>query len=384
MVPGGTGPASEVERRVPAFDKGLFFDPKAPPPRGLVKMVEPVQPPRLVARLRIPLSAGGAPGLKFGDGVRVVGREILAVVPGVLTVGEGRLDVIPFHVVAGDVAAGQDLSFFGNILVGGDVLEGATLEGEDVYVEGNVRGASITARGDVWVGGEIAGMEQEVVEAHGRVFARSISNTAVQGLGDVVARDAIACSEISSHGRVIVTAERGTVVGGSVSALRGIQARTIGSDFGGTLTRVAVGPDFLTLQRLAGMEQRIREHEASLARIAELKRRIGVETASLVKIPQDKQDLYISLLRKEDKVGGELLSLRRGKERFEQSMKEFLEASVEVFEKLHPPVQVQIGEVIETIRERLEGVVLALGKDRKIVVRKEDSHGGSGAGRALA
>ena len=378
MVPGGTGPASPVEYRVLAFDKSLFFDPKAAPPRDLVKMVEPVQPPRLVARLRDPLTAGADPGLKFGDGVRVVGREVLAVAAGALTVGEGRLDVIPFYVVAGDVAAGQDLSFFGNILVAGDVGEGATLEAEDVYVAGNVRGATITARGDVWIGGEIAGMEQEVVEAHGRVFARSISNTAVQGLGDVVARDAITYSEITSHGHVIVTAERGTVVGGSVSALRGIQARTIGSDFGGALTKVAVGPDFLTLQRLAGMEQRIKEHEAGLARIAELKRQIGVETASLMKIPQEKQDLYISLLRKEDKVGGELLSLRRGKERFDLSMKEFLEASVQVFEKLHPPVQIQIGEVIETIRERLEGVVLALGKDHKIVVRKEDPHGGQG------
>ncbi len=376
--PFGAGPDAAIEYLTRPFPKDRFLDPRAAPPQDLLQLVETVQPARIVARIRPPAPAGALPGgLKLGDGARVVGREVLAVVQGALTVGEGKLDVIPFYVVAGDAAPSQDIAFFGNVLVAGDVREGATLQAEDVYVAGNAQAATITAKGDVWVGGEIAGMGQGTVEAHGRVFARSISNATVQGLGDILVRDAITYSEVTSNSRVIVAAERGAMVGGTVSALRGIVARNIGSDFG-ALTQMTVGRDFLTVQRLMGLEQRIKAHEEGLARIAELKRQIGVETASFMKIPREKQDLYISLLQKEDKIGEELMSLRRGKERFDQAMKEFLQASIQVLEKLHPPVQIQIGQAIETIRERLEGVVLVLGQDNKIAVRREDPHGRQG------
>ena len=203
------------------------------------------------------------------------------------------------------------------------------------------------------------------------MYARAISDANVQSLGDVVVRNSITYSDVTSNGEVKVVAEQGALVGGNISALRAITARNVGSDFG-TYTTTSVGVDFLTPRRLSRIDQRIREYEENLSKIDLLKQKLSAAKVDISKLPPEKQDLYISVLQKEIKTREELNSLRRSKEKFDRAIKDFLKASIRVLENLHPPVKVQIGDAIEEIRERMHKVTLVLDPENKIFAKTEE------------
>lgn len=381
------GEDGSVEFLCGVFDKGRLFSTEAPGNPEMLAGLETVEAGRTVARIRPP--GEGQPGrgvrgqelrpfrgaeaaVRLGDGLRRApgGTEIQAAHAGVVVRDGESLDVVPFYVISGDLRPGQDTSFNGNVLVTGNMLGPVTVRAEDVYVAGSVEAATLAAMGDIWIGGGFAGKKTGTAETDGRFYARSIADATVTALGDVVARNSITYSEVTSNARVVVVEERGTIVGGAIAALREIVARTIGSDFG-TETATTVGCDFLTPRRLEKIDRRIREHEQNLAKIDLLKRKLAEARVDVTKLPPDKQDLYIAVLQKELKAREELASLRRGKEKFAASMREFLKASIKVLEMLHPPVKVRIGQAVREIQERLEKVTLVLDQDRQISARKE-------------
>lgn len=341
----------------------------------VVAAVEPAgegSPGTSVRGETIPSVRGNDLPFKIGEGLQLSpnGREVKAVAAGCLVLGETSLDIIPLYVVAGNLAAGADLQFNGNILVTGGVLGPVSITCEDLFVQGNLEAAQVFASGDVFVGGGIVGKKTGVVEADGRVAARFVSDATLRSMGDLIVRNSITYSDVTTNGRISVISEKGAIVGGSVSALKGIVAKSVGSDFG-TYTTTTVGKDFLSDGRLAAIERRIKEHEANLAKMEMIKRKLSEAKIDISKLPPEKQDIYISILQKELKAREELNSLRRGKERFDRAIKDFLEASIRVVEELHPPVRVQIGEAIQEIRERMEKVILVLDRDNRILSKKE-------------
>lgn len=381
------GDDATIDFACKVFDKSRLFRADLPAEIDLMEAIETVEVGRLVARLQPPregrpgrnLKGQDIPGpkgaeldLKFGPGLRVAPTrlELHAIASGAVVRNGRDVDIVPFYIVTGDLAAGQDVAFNGNVLVTGSVLGPVSIKGEDVIIGGSAESATIQSSGDVWIGGGFVGRRQGTAETDGRFYARTISDATVHALGDVVARNAITYSEVTSNGRVVVTEERGTIVGGSVSALLEIVARTIGSDFG-TSTSTTVGHDYLTSKRLEKIEGRIKEFEATLAKIELLKRKFAEARVDVTKLPPDKQDMYIAVLQKEVKGREELNTLRRSRERFAKAMKDFVQASVKVLEQLHPPVKVQIVDAVREIRERLERVTLVLNRN-EILVRKEE------------
>lgn len=381
--PAGQGEDGGIEYACRVFDKERLF---AEETGESDLAVENVAAGQLLARIRPPTA--GRPGrgvrgqelpgirgreveLRPGAGVQRTPGELRAVISGAVVRDGPDVDVVPFYVVTGDLHFGQDVGFAGNVLVTGHVLGPVTIRAEDVFIAGSAEEAEIHARGDVWIGGAFAGKRRGVIESEGRVRARAISDAAVTALGDVVARNSITYSDVTSNDRVLVTEERGSVVGGQIAALREIVARTIGSDFG-TETTTTVGCDFLSPKRLEKIELRIREHEQNLAKIDLLKRKFAEARVDVTKLPPDKQDLYIAVLQKEQKAREEMAGLRRAQEKFAQSVRRFLQATIRVLDQLHPPVKVRIGEAVREIQERLERVTLALDRENHILVRKEE------------
>ncbi len=381
------GEDAQIHYRVPVFDKAPFFGPERFE-GDWGKLANPVKAGQKVASIRPP--GPGKPGvsvrgdrvepppgddlrIRLGEGLQASpnGRDVHAVLAGVVTRDDDSVDVVPMYVVEGDLFPGQVVNHKGHVLVTGNVIGPVSIHAEDIYVQGTVEGAQLYASGDVYVGFGIVGKNTGTVEADGRVHARSIADTTIEALSDVVARNSITYSDVTSNGEIRVTAERGAIVGGAVSALRGIVARDVGSDFG-THTSTAVGVNFLTVRRLKRIEKKMKEYEKNLAKIDLLKRRVAQANIDVRKLPPEKQDLFISVLQKEMKTREELNSLRRSKEKFDGAMKEFLQATIRVLENLHPPVKVRIGGVIEEIRERMRCVTLVLDHKRRISARTEE------------
>jgi uncharacterized protein len=380
------GEDGSVSFAVKAFDKRMLIDPESSFFGDLAALVEDVKAGTLVARLTpgtpgrpgidirgktSPAAAGRALNLAVGEGLQLQadGRELYALGRGSLVVGDESLDLVPFHVIEGQVSVGQDIAFDGNVLVTGHVTGPVRIQARDILIAGNTEAASLSASGDVWIGGMIEG--KATVEAEGRVFVRSITDATVRAVRDVYVAESIVESRVASSGRVVVRPGRGRIEGGEVSAFRGIVTHSVGSSFG-LATSVRVGVQDLRGPLLAELSKRIKENEEALVKIDDLKdQQVGPGRPALALGP-DQQGLYISILRKEIQALEELRGLRRRHQRLEGGREEGRPPSINITGPLHPPVSVEIGEGQDVIQEPMNGVVLTLGPDRKVVSGKPE------------
>jgi len=196
-----------------------------------------------------------------------------------------------------------------------------------------------------------------------------VADAEIEALGDVIVTNSITYSNVTSNSRVVVTAERGAVIGGKVAALRGIEARSIGSDFG-TYTVTAVGRDFLTARRLERLKEIIGVHQDNLAKIAEVKGKLAKANVDVRKLPPEKQDIYLGILRKEARSQSELAALSRRRDRLNQALSDVLEATIRIREELYPPVRVEIADAIREIEGRLKSVVVYRDRKEGILTRQ--------------
>jgi uncharacterized protein (DUF342 family) len=322
----------------------------------------------------IPARSPGELAVELGSGLK--GRysasgEIHAISPGQLVLDARRLEVMPLFLVEGDLAPDAPaIDFRGLVVVLGNLC-GQKVDADEVIVAGNCERSEVRSAGDVFVGGGVIGKKEGRIFADGRVAARHVSDAEVEALGEIIVTNTITYSEVTSNGRVIVTAERGSIVGGRVAALRGIEARSVGSDFG-TYTVTAVGRDFLTGRRLERLREVIALHEDNLEKIDALKSKLARHRVDVKKLPPAKQDIYLGVLRKEARSRQELEGLIRRRDRLSRVLSDVLEATIRIREELYPPVRVEIADAIREIEERLRRVVVFRDGDRGIVTRADE------------
>ncbi len=359
-----------LKKHVPEFIKDLKegeaigrYRPPVPGETGINVRGKSI-PAKSPARLSVELGAGLRPS--GGDS-----GEIRTVSPGQLVLDARRLEVLPLFLAERDYGPDSpEINFRGLVVILGN-LSGQRVDADEVIIAGNCERSEVHSAGDVFIGGGVIGKKVGKIYADGRVAARHVADAEVEALGDIIVTNTITYSEVTSNSRVLVTAERGAIVGGQISALRGIETRSLGSDFG-TYTVTAVGRDFLTSKRLERLKEIIGVHEDNLRKISALKGKLTKANVDLKRLPPAKQDIYLGILRKEVKSQQELESLLRRRERLSQVLSDVLEATIRVREELHPPVRVEIADAIKDIEEHLRRVVVFRDRKEGIVARAEE------------
>ncbi len=148
---------------------------------------------------------------------------------GKIEVKEGKIDIQNVHEIMGDVDAiiGK-IEFFGDVIINGNVEGGIVIRaGRNIEVHGTTGAASLFAGGDVMLTRGIQGGGK--ISARGNVFAEFIENTTVDA-GGLVQANVILNARVSAKDKVISIGKRGAIIGGSVHALKGIEAMTAGND----------------------------------------------------------------------------------------------------------------------------------------------------------
>lgn len=382
-----TGEVPRVELKVPAFVKTALFDLDRPFASPLPDTVARVSAGQAIAELR-----GGSPG---HPGLNVLGEEIPAVgsammpfrlgegiapaearsmwaaaVSGTPVVDGNKHDVVPFYVVNGNLSSTEPVRFAGHVLVTGAVHGPVEIRCRDLYVGAALECADVEATGDVYIQGRIVGKKQGTIRAGGSIWAHTISDAVVEAMGDIVVRDSIVYSEVTSNGRVVVTSKQGAIFGGAVTALKEIRAGKIGSDFA-SFTSTVVGKDMLSERRIKRAEEQIHALEQTLSKIDLIKKRLSEGGVKTQQLPAGQQDVYISLLQKEIHAREELAALQRAKDKFDRAMKDFMTATVKVFDELNPPVKVQICSAVQEFTEQLKNVTLVLDRQNRVFPMKE-------------
>ena len=192
------------------------------------------------------------------------GCQYYASTEGNVTV-EGRcLTVTPIYVIEGNLdAATGDVDFRGDVLVQGNVFAGVTVRTTgNITVNGHVETANLFAGKDVILKNGMQGSGRSVIRAGGNVMARFLEQTQVFA-GKEINTGAMLNCEVESGQNVVIAGNRGTIIGGTITAVEQISAASIGNRAGVT-TQLVIGLDCEFKEKMAEIDRRMKEYDENL------------------------------------------------------------------------------------------------------------------------
>ncbi len=218
--------------------------------------------------------------LNSGPGTAVSEEDpdlLISSVDGYLSIRNGRIEVSRRKEIKGDI----DYTT-GNVIMTGDLRVSGTLRAGfkivttgSVLVEGEAEGGVIRCGGSIEIWGGAIGSGAGVLECDGDLRVKHISNFSVIVGGDCLVQEDILHSTVSAQGMV----KAGTIVGGSVQAASGIDAKNLGS--------------FAEVRTVLDIENRIRwlkELEESRSQLQEIVADLSQKKIELFRFVRDFMD----------------------------------------------------------------------------------------------
>ena len=192
------------------------------------------------------------------------GCNYYAGMEGNVTVDGRNLTVTPIYVVEGNLdAATGDVDFHGDVLIQGNVFAGVTVKTTgNITVNGHVETARLFAGKDVILKNGMQGSGNGIIRAGGNVMARFLEQTQVHA-GKEVNTGAILNCEVESGQNVVVAGNRGTIIGGTVTAVEQISAASIGNRAGVT-TQLVIGLDCEFKHKMGEIDRLTDEYQANM------------------------------------------------------------------------------------------------------------------------
>lgn len=158
------------------------------------------------------------------------GDTYYAKAAGKIEIKNGNIDIRTVHEIPGDVdlSIGK-IEFFGDITIGGSVSAGVIIRaGRNLIIDGTVESAELFAGGDIVLKRGVQGNMRGRVRARGSVYANFIEQCDVTADKNVEA-NYILNANVRAENKVFVKGKKGSIIGGKVSALQGIEAYQLGN-----------------------------------------------------------------------------------------------------------------------------------------------------------
>jgi uncharacterized protein (DUF342 family) len=231
------------------------------------------------------------------------GNKVLAKIDGRPEVSDdGRVLVSPDLMIPGDVGlATGHIDFNGNIEVRGSVQEGFRIRGKSLRAE-EILKAETDISGDIVVSGGIIG---SCIKGGGILRAKHIHKARIEAAGDIEVDKEIYESTIETKGACKV--ERGKIVSSSISAMKGISAREIGSETSSPCT-LTVGIDPFAEHEINAIKDRIgkeKELQKTLhRRVDELQQESDRLDEEVEDLPQQEDRARLQQMALEKKMEG--------------------------------------------------------------------------------
>ncbi len=298
---------------------------------------------------------------KVGEGARFdeEGRQVIAERDGRVVWERGVVSVSRTYHVRGsvDYSVGN-IAFVGHVVVDGDVLDGFNVRaGGDLTVGGNVGPCRLDSEGNLEVKGGVFGKGKARLRAKGRLAARFLNDCRAESAGMLSVEREVVGSTVLTNSCLLMPG--GRLVGGSVSALAGVDVGVLGSALG-VPTSVSAGTDYNLARRQAEVEARITEVDASVEKVSGFlgpllgdRRRMGQL------IGKRRADL--------ERLVGALRSLRTERAELAQQLEGLAEAShrgavrqVNVRRQMHPGVLIELGAVRHRVKNKATGPLTIL------------------------
>ncbi|MYL33169.1 DUF342 domain-containing protein [Pontibacillus yanchengensis] len=156
-------------------------------------------------------------------------QAMYSTIDGQVSVGEKVIHVYPYYEVSGDIDMRTgNLDFVGTIVIRGNVPNGYKLKADgDIKVYGLVESAVLLAGGSIYVSEGIAASSRGEVKASLDVQVGYVNQGNIEAGRDIIVENSI----LHSHciAREHIYCEKGSIIGGSLSAGTLIQGKDIGN-----------------------------------------------------------------------------------------------------------------------------------------------------------
>ncbi len=221
-------------------------------------------PGRTVLDKEIPGRDGKAAALPKGRNTEISedGSKLLASTSGRVEFSGRSFQIKSMLDVEGNVDYSTgNINFLGDVHIRGDVCSGFSVRSVgNITVDGVVEAGTVEAGGDLIVAKGIVGNKETIVRSHHNIYTKYLDNGIVH-VRENLYTDSILHSEVYCDGEIQVISGRGTIVGGTVRAAKGINAKVVGNRSEST-TNVMLGgqpcADFereLLLKNIADLEE---------------------------------------------------------------------------------------------------------------------------------
>ncbi len=221
-------------------------------------------PGRTVLDKEIPGRDGKAAALPKGRNTEISedGSKLLASASGRVEFSGRSFQIKSMLDVEGNVDYSTgNINFLGDVHIRGDVCSGFSVRSVgNITVDGVVEAGTVEAGGDLIVAKGIVGNKETIVRSHHNIYTKYLDNGIVH-VRENLYTDSILHSEVYCDGEIQVISGRGTIVGGTVRAAKGINAKVVGNRSEST-TNVMLGgqpcADFereLLLKNIADLEE---------------------------------------------------------------------------------------------------------------------------------
>lgn len=218
----------------------------------------------------------GKPGkpvnLEPGEGIRVEndGKDWFSMLAGRYRFENDVLSVSEVLEIDGDVDFSVgNIDFRGDVVIGGSVLDDFKVKASgSITVVGAVEAAEISAGKDVEIKKGIFGKELGTVSAQRDVIAGFLQNADVRAGRDVAVGTQVLNSQVKAARNIELRSGKGAIVGGRCVAGHTIVSRIIGAEYG-TRTEVEVGIDFIVMEVMANVSQKMKNNAELLKQLNE-------------------------------------------------------------------------------------------------------------------
>lgn len=263
-----------------------------------------------------------------------------------------RLVISALYEIQGntDLKTGN-IDFIGDVVIHGMVKSGMSIRATGtVTIDGVVEGASIDAGKDIVLKSGLMGNNSAIIKCKGNLFAKFVEYASLDIRGSISAEVLLNCDVMCGE-KVIITGKKGSIVGGYVQAISGVEANFIGNEME-VKTQVCVGAEVEAYRRVKVLEHKIEAAQKNMELIDE-KIRV-LEEAEKQKTVMDKQKAdprKVSLLRMKIRENSMLSQDKMELEELESIVQRAEGAKVTVFTKVFPGVTIRIDDSVNHVKE---------------------------------
>ena len=211
------------------------------------------------------------------------GLTYKATISGKIEMQNNRILIVPVYEIFGDVDVNTgNIDFNGDVVIHGNIKPGASVRSTaSITVDGISEGCNLEAGKDIILRGGMIGGDKAHLKVKGNLYAKFIEYTVIQVEGDMEADVLLDCT-VACRGSILIQGRTAKIIGGDVSAVKGIRATTIGNE-AEMRTAVSVGVDTDCMARLNLLKKKLEitkmeidKIEQGLAKFEEMEKERGV------------------------------------------------------------------------------------------------------------